>query len=163
MAKAGPFPTCCTSSDSPTARLESWIREQIAWTSAHAGIAVVIDFPESSLEVTTELQSRFHTEMAGRFAFNMAVLAHLVADVQRGHVTPILFTLETVPRDEIAANLPLMKRVSSIGLAAMGAAIWMSGQHAAGAQVAAAFVDHDTIIDAHVGMLLRAAAASLDL
>ncbi|HLP23301.1 MAG TPA: hypothetical protein VK139_04585 [Microbacteriaceae bacterium] len=149
--------------ETPGARLESWVRRQISWTSEHAGISVIIDFPESSLEVTTELRARFQDEMASRFSFNMGVLVHLVGDVQRGAITPITFDEHTVPFGLVSGNLSLVKRASSIGLATMGAAIWMSGSHAAGGHIADSIIDREAIVEAHVGMLLRAAAASLDL
>lgn len=147
----------------PEEQLESWVREQIRWTTAHAGISVILDFPESSLEVTNELRQRFQPEMTMLFEYNMAVLMHLVDGVQSGVAREIPFDLETVPRAELIANEPLLKRASSIGLAAMGAAIWMAGRHAAGGAIAEGISQRDAIIDAHVAMLIRAASAPLDL
>ncbi|MFM6973949.1 MAG: TetR/AcrR family transcriptional regulator, partial [Agromyces sp.] len=55
--------------DTPADRLASWAWQQINWTTEHAGISVVLDFPESSLEVTTILREQFGAEMAELFEF----------------------------------------------------------------------------------------------
>lgn len=144
--------------DTPEARLESWIWQQIRWTSEHPGISVVLDFPESSLEVTTILREQFQGEITNLFEYNMALLMHLVLDIQAGRTSPIEFEIGALPRAEYMGNLALVQRASSIGLATMGAAVWLAGQHAAGSQVEETQRLGRETLHAHVSTLVSLAA-----
>ena len=147
--------------ESPRARLESWMWRQIEWTAEHPGIAVVLDFPESSLQVTTLLREKFQTDMTELFEYNMAVLMHLVADVQGGTATPITLELGNLPREHIMADHALVNRASTIGLATMGAAVWMAGSHAPASSSEETAEWRQAMLRSHVASLVELAATPL--
>lgn len=148
-------------SESPQKRLEAWAWQQVRWTSEHPGISAVLDFPQASLEVTSILRDKSQREMTDLFEYNMAVLMHLVADVQRGAITPIDLQLGNLPREELMSNLALVNRASSIGLATMGAAVWLAGRHVPGEPSLSTQEWRHQTIQSHIDLLVKLASDPL--
>lgn len=112
----------------PKARLETWMMAQAQWMQTHSGIAVVLQFPNASKKVTQELHERFHDDMLETFQFNMAVLATLVRGVERNQLLPLNFEAENAPYEELASDVGLLLRTSSVGMSALGASVWAAGR-----------------------------------
>lgn len=114
--------------DDPRARLAAWIQQQIDWTVAHPGIAVVLDFPQASLEVSALLAADYQTEITELFEYNMAILMHLVLGVRNNEVVPITFEPGKLPREQFMSNTDLVIRASGLSLATLGASVFQSGR-----------------------------------
>ncbi|MGV1034148.1 MAG: TetR/AcrR family transcriptional regulator [Microbacteriaceae bacterium] len=114
--------------DDPRARLAAWIRQQIDWTVAHPGIAVVLDFPQASLEVSALLAADYQADMTDLFEYNMAIVMHLVLGVRHNEVLPIDFEPGKLPRERFMSDTNLVIRASALSMATLGAAIIQSGR-----------------------------------
>ena len=145
----------------PTERLDAWIREQLRWTIAHPGIAVVLDFPQASLEVSNVITEKYQAGMTNLFEYNMALLMQLISDIQNDRVSPLEFEVGQLPRDEIMANVALVSRASSMGLATLGAAVWLAGQHTPGTASVETQAWRDAMAESHIALLIKMASDPL--
>ncbi len=147
------------SEPTPLDRLRGWIRAQMKWTQENPGIAVVLDFPHASLDVSNILRNEFKDEMERYFQFNMAVLMQLVMDVREDRIRPIWFNVDDLPYEEFMANTDLVYRASSIAFSTLGASMWMAGAHVPSASLT---VINDRLTDTmnwHIDHLIEFAAA----
>lgn len=143
----------------PEDRMRAWIREQIRWTGAHAGIAVILDFPHASLEVTKLLES-YQDELTTGYEFNMALAMQLVLDMRNNRVTPITFTPGDIPRTELMSDQDLVYRASSITLSTFGVAVWLAGGHVPSGATEEIRRQLEVTIDWHVDQLVKLAAGN---
>lgn len=146
------------SASTPESRLEAWILREMEWTIDHPGIAVVINFPHASLEVSSLMMANYAVEMNELFEFNMAIVMQLVLDIQHQTVTPITFKPGALPREEFMSNRDLVRRASSIGLSTLGMSIWASGQHAPGSRTVETRQWMDDVAAFHIAELVALSA-----
>lgn len=121
--------------NTPRARLESWMTSQAQWMKSHSGIAVIVQFPIASKKVSDILHTKFGEEMLQIFRYNMAVLATLVRGVERNQLLPLDFDPENAPYDELASDVGLLLKTSSVGFSALGASVWAAGRTLSSHQV----------------------------
>jgi AcrR family transcriptional regulator len=106
----------------PIARLMAWIDRQVAWTTAHRGLAAALDFPDvalgrQSLSMTDDLADR----LAAAGARNFANLQLLVLDA-RSHLM----------RDRpgwVADATEVGLTSAVIGWITLGLSVWVGGNH----------------------------------
>lgn len=145
-------------SSGPRDQMAAWIYAQLDWSRRNSGIAVVLNYPASSLEVTALLEQRFASQMRRYFEYNMAVLMTLIRGVQKERMLPLDFTVDTYDREGFLADSREMTLAASIGLSALGAAIWYGGSHAPSSGVAEVGAHMDATLAGHVEELINRAA-----
>lgn len=143
------------------ARLAAWIRQQMAWTAEHPGIAVMLDFPHASLEISALLTEAHQAEMAELFEFNMANLMQLVRGVRTNTVLPLDFEPGALPRAELMGDLELVKLASSISLSTLGPALFMAGRPLQSRTTTEIDEFTGVVLDQHIANLVALAAGEL--
>jgi AcrR family transcriptional regulator len=114
----------------PVARLRAWMSAQIAFAFALPGWAVVLNYPNLSLEDPVEFDEKFRDRMTAGFELNMGRLAQLILDVESGNVAAEEVTAENFDRAGYLANQRLVELTASVAMSTLGAAVWGAGSHA---------------------------------
>jgi len=132
------------------ARLKVWMRAIVDSNQSMGGWGAVLNYPLTSLTVTTILDTHFREAIKELFEWNVARLAVLVSDVKNGTVSDLPDDINPDLREELASQSELVSLVSSVAWSSLGVAVWYSGQHLASAQVQEAIDQREALVDAHI-------------
>lgn len=111
----------------PSARLEAWMQAQHEWFVENRGTAALLQMPH--VTYAKVMYERFGKRLQDGFRLNMAVLATLVRDVQTDTISPLDFTVENAPFDELLGqNVEVLMRTASVGMSSLGASVWAAGR-----------------------------------
>lgn len=109
----------------PLARLEAWILEQIAWAKENRGLFMLIQLPHPE---AAALQAKlFDGAMEQAFKLNLLVLGQLVEGAKRDELLPLEWDDLDAALADRASNINFAFAASSVGLSALGAAVWAAG------------------------------------
>ncbi len=131
-------------------RLKVWMRAIVNSNKSMGGWGAVLNYPLTSLTVTTLLDSQFREEIKELFEWNLGCLAILISDVKKGTLSELPTGINPELREELTSQPEIVSLVSSVAWAALGVAVWYSGQHLASAQVPEAIAQREALIESHI-------------
>ena len=134
----------------PVKRLKAWMWQQVSSTDVMGGWGAVLNYPHTSLTVTSIMNAQFRDEINELFDWNLACLAILVSDVKKGIVSPLPAQIDPELRSELGSQSDIVALVSSVAWSALGVAVWNTGQHLASAQVPEVIDQREALIEAHI-------------
>ena len=140
----------------PRARIEAWMRQQIAGTEELGGWGGVLNYPTAAANVSDIVEEKYRDLFRERFEANLMGLALLVSDFLAGSVA----TLPTEPtpevREELLANPQLVAATFTLSWAILGVSVWNSGRHLPSAGIPEIAEWRDELIEAYIDRILQA-------
>ena len=133
----------------PEARLRAWMMAQISETLALGGWGPLLNYPLAAREVTSEIQAKFQTPLNRIFELNLARLAIMARDIQRGTVSDIDYTVSNYPRLELLNDRDLQKVIPTVSWSIFGMSVWLGGQHAPARNIKEVTSMMDDILEHH--------------
>lgn len=139
----------------PDARLEAWIKAQVAHGVRMAGWSAVINYPATFKSITDILQEKHAEEMTGLLELNLARLGRLTLDVRDGVVTDFPYGVNEFPREEMLADHVAVARATITVWGTLGMTIWMASATTRGAGSPETGERGDMIMDFHIAEIIR--------
>jgi len=134
----------------PAERLKAWMRIQVRSTDRMGGWGAVLNYPHTSLTVTTIMNDQFRDDINELFEWNVARLAILVSDVKKGTVSALPTEIDSEMRATLSSQSEVVAMVSTVAWSALGVAVWNAGQHLASADVPEVMDRREALIEAHI-------------
>ena len=107
--------------DDPIARLEAWIDAQVAWTTAHVGLAAALNFPAEASSISSGYDELVQQQMEEQFTRNMALLRDLVIAARA-----VLRAGQPPAADE---ERDVWMDISAVGWMTLGMSVFSAGAH----------------------------------
>lgn len=139
----------------PVKRLKAWMRQQVNSTDIMGGWGAVLNYPHTSLTVTTLLDDQFRQEINELFEWNLSCLGILVLDLEKGVASALPSRIDSELRTSLARQSALVAKVSSVAWSSLGVAVWNAGRHLASAQVPEAIDQREALIEAHIDQVVN--------
>lgn len=125
-------------------QLRASIEGEIAWAQRMGGMAVLVNYPITSLGSHNIVVSKHATELQNTLEFHIALVTEIVLGIRRDVSPKIDFTVENYPKQEILRHPAAVLAASSIIWSTHGLASWSSGQNISSDNI------HDNILTAHL-------------
>jgi len=141
----------------PEARVEAYIRAQIAWVRRMPGWGALLNYPIAAKEVS-ELYMKNFTEVAVTlFQFNQGRQIQLVKDLRAGTVHDIDIADYEGEKARLLGDSDAVQRSISLGWSIMGMTVWASRGESAATQLAEMTPMVEGLIDAHIATIIETA------
>lgn len=112
-------------------RLRAFIESEIAWSQKMGGMTLLMHYPLASHGSQQIVAEKFGERMQRNFEFNLALLTTIVLDIRNKTLTPLTFSVNDIPRNELLRHPGAVLAATSISWATHGIASWSSGDHIA--------------------------------
>lgn len=135
--------------------LSAWIYAQIHWAQKHPGLAEILNYSSAHKEVSSLIHRDYQQEITSYFEFNIYVLVLLINWIQTS-VRPELPASPTdVDRESVDVDTRTASIAGSVAWSALGAAVWVSGQHTPSSETKAANELFETVLKTHVDRVIQ--------
>lgn len=139
----------------PRARIEAWMRQQIAGTEELGGWGGVLNYPTAAANVANIIDRKYRDLIRERFEGNMIRLELLVRDFLEGSVTALPAEPTAAMRAELLANPRLMAATSMLSWAILGVSVWNAGRYLPSAGIGDIDSRKDELIDAYIHRIIH--------
>lgn len=138
----------------PDDRFSAWILAEIHETEEMGGWGSILNYPLAAREVSSEIYRTFGELMNSAFELNLARLGSLITDVRSGEVREPDYSLGKIPRIALFTDPILRALVPTVSWAALGASVWVSGQHLPSRSIPGIRPIRDALISNHIDLML---------
>ncbi len=145
----------------PKKQLVASIEGEIAWAKKMGGMAVLVNYPITSLGSHNIVVANYAAELQSTLEFHIALVTRLVQGIRSGSPADLDFTVENYPKTELLRHPTAVLAASSIVWSTHGIASWSSGQNVSSDDI------HDNVMTAvmtkqaiknHIQQIVRVAA-----
>jgi AcrR family transcriptional regulator len=105
------------------------IEGEIAWAKKMGGMAVLVNYPITSLGSHNIVVAKYADELQKTLEFHLALVTTIVQSIRSGKVLPLDFTVENYPRRGLLRQSTTILAAASIVWSTHGIATWSSGQN----------------------------------
>ena len=141
----------------PEARVEAYIRAQIAWVRRMPGWGAMLNYPIAAKEVSELYMNNFGDVAVTLFQVNQGRQIQLVKDLRAGTVHDVDMTDFEGEKERLLADNDAVQRSISLGWSIMGMTVWASRGTTAVTQLAEMTELVEGLIDAHIATIIETA------
>lgn len=139
----------------PEARLEAWIKAQVAYGQRMAGWSAVINYPQTFASITEIVQEKYAIQMTEWLELNLARLGRLVMDVRDDVVTDFPYEVNDFPRQEMLSDHVAVARATIVAWGTLGMTVWTASAGSRGAGSREIEERSAMIVDFHISEMIR--------